>query len=228
MPHGKLVSFSSSAGSANGWLVRPGAGRPGVIVLQEWWGLVPHIQDVAARFAAQGYVTLAPDLYHGKSTVDAEEASHLMKGLDWGRALQEIGGAIRHLRDVEGVDRVGVTGFCMGGALTVLSATLPGVDAWASFYGFPPAGGADLSTIASPGLIFFGEQEEYFSVADAQAFAGKQRAAGRACEVVVYPNAAHAFFNNDRADAYRRDAANDAWRRCLDLFGRALRPNVGT
>lgn len=227
MPVGKLVTFSAAPGPADGWLVRPGALRPGVIVLQEWWGLVPHIKDIARRFAAQGYVALAPDLYHGKSTVEAEEASHLMQGLDWGRALEEIAGAIRYLRDVEGVDRVGVTGFCMGGALTVLAATLPGVDAWVAYYGFPPAGAAPLEKITAPGLIFFGEREEYFSVSDAQRFAEDQQRKGRDCEVIVYPGAGHAFFNDTRPEAFQREAANDAWRRTLEHFGRHLRPPAG-
>jgi carboxymethylenebutenolidase len=227
MAMGKKVSFASAKGPADGWLVRPGSGRPGVIVLQEWWGIVPHIQDVTARFAAQGYVALAPDLYHGKTTVDAEEASHLMNDLDWGRALEEIAGAIRYLRDSEGVDRLGVAGFCMGGALTVLAATLPGVDAYAAFYGFPPAAAADLNRISAPGLIFFGEQENFFSIPDAQAFAEAQRRAGRETEVVVYPDAGHAFFNNDRPEAFNASARNESWRRTLELFGRHLRPNLG-
>jgi carboxymethylenebutenolidase len=228
MATGKLVNFASASGPANGWLARPATGRPGLVVLQEWWGLVPHIKDVASRFAAQGgYVALAPDLYHGKSTVDAEEASHLMQGLDWGRATEEIAGSIRYLRDSEGVDRVGVVGFCMGGALAVLAATLPGVDAFAAFYGLPPASAADLGRITAPGLIFFGEKEGYFSIPDAQAFAQRQRAAGRDCEVVIYPGADHAFFNNDRPEVFHPQAANDAWRRTLEHFGRHLRPTVG-
>ncbi|MGH7409213.1 MAG: dienelactone hydrolase family protein [Candidatus Methylomirabilales bacterium] len=223
MPTTTSVTFSSDAGQASGHLARPGKGKPGVIVIQEWWGLVPHIKDVASRFAAQGYIALAPDLYHGKSTVEAAEAEHLMKGLDWGRAAKEIAGAVRYLREVEGAMRVGVTGFCMGGALTIIAATQPGVDAYAAFYGFPPAGAAPLEKITAPGLIFFGEQEEFFSVPDAKAFAEAQRKRGRECEVVIYPGAGHAFFNNDRPEAYRRDAANDAWRRALEHFGRQLR-----
>jgi carboxymethylenebutenolidase len=224
MASGRIVSIASASGPADGWVVRPGAGRPGVVVIQEWWGLVPHVKDVAARFAAQaGYVALAPDLYHGKTTVDAEEASHLMQGLDWERAREEIAGAIRYLRDSEGVDRVGVVGFCMGGALTVLAATLAGVDAWAAFYGFPPAGKADVSRITAPGLIFFGEREEYFSIPDTQAFAERQRSAGRECEVIVYPGAGHAFFNNERPEVFDAGATNDAWRRTLEHFGRHLR-----
>ena len=218
-----MVTFSSAAGQASGHLARPGTGKPGVIVLQEWWGLVPHIKDVAARFAAQGYFALAPDLYHGKSTLEAAEAEHLMKGLDWGRASKEIAGAVRYLRETEGCTRVGVTGFCMGGALTIIAAAQPGVDAYVAFYGFPPAGAADLDKITAPGLILFGEKEEYFSVPEAKAFADRQRQRGRAAEVVVYPGAGHAFFNNERPEAFRPDAANDAWRRTLDHFGRHLR-----
>jgi carboxymethylenebutenolidase len=196
---------------------------PGIIVLQEWWGLVPHIKDAAARFAAQGYVALAPDLYHGKSTLEAAEAQHLMEGLDWGRAAKEIAGAVRYLREVEGATRVGVTGFCMGGALTVIAATQPGVNAYVAFYGFPPKGAAALDRITAPGLLLFGEEEPYFSVPDAQAFADRQRAQGRQAEVVIYPGAGHAFFNDTRPEAYRKDAANDAWRRTLEHFGRHLR-----
>jgi carboxymethylenebutenolidase len=227
MAAGTTVKFSTAKGPADGWLVRPGSARPGVVVIQEWWGLVPHIQDVAGRFAAQGYVALAPDLYHGKSTVDAEEASHLMQGLDWGRAVEEIAGAVRYLRDSAGVDRVGLVGYCMGGALTVLGATLPGIDAFVAYYGFPPAGAADLARISAPGLILFGEQEGYFSIPDAQAFAARQREAGRHCDVVVYPGAGHAFFNDDRPETFNETASNDAWRRTLDHFGRHLRPRAG-
>ena len=217
------VTFSSDAGKASGYLARPGKAIPGVIVLQEWWGLVPHIKDVAERFAAQGYIALAPDLYHGKSTLEAAEAEHLLKGLDWDRAAKEIAGAVRHLREVEGATKVGIVGFCMGGALTVIAATQPGVDAYAAFYGFPPTGAAPLEKITAPGLLFFGEQEPFFSVPDAKAFAEGQRKRGREVELIIYPGAGHAFFNNERAEAYRKDAANDAWRRTLELFGRHLR-----
>ena len=223
MPTTSSVTFSSEAGQASGHVARPGKDVPGIIVLQEWWGLVPHIKDMAARFAAQGYVALAPDLYHGKSTLEAAEAQHLMEGLDWGRAAKEIAGAVRYLREVEGATRVGVTGFCMGGALTVIAATQPGVSAYVAFYGFPPKGAAALDRITAPGLFHFGEEEPYFSVPDAQAFADRQHAQGRQAEVVIYPGAGHAFFNDTRPEAYRKDAANDAWRRTLEHFGRHLR-----
>ncbi len=223
MAKGTSVTFSSTAGDATGYLVKPAAKGPGVVVIQEWWGLVPHIKDVAGRFAAEGYVAVAPDLYHGKSTVEQAEAQHLMEGLDWGRAAQEIGGAVKYLRDTEGASRVGIVGFCMGGALTIIGAATAGPDAYAAFYGFPPKGAAPLDRITAPGVIFFGEQEGFFSIPDAQAFAAAQRKQGRDCEVVVYPGAGHAFFNNERPEVYRRDAATDAWRKTLELFGRALK-----
>lgn len=222
---GESVQFDSAAGIASGYFARPAESadvHAGVVVIQEWWGLVPHIEDVAERFAALGYVALAPDLYHGKSTVEAEEAHHLMEGLDWGRAAQELAGAVAYLRDVPGISRVGVVGFCMGGALTVIAAADPGVDAYASFYGFPPPGSVDFDRIDAPGLIFFGEHENAFSVPDAQAFAEQQRARGKQSEVVVYPDAGHAFFNDTRPDAYQPEAAGDAWKRTVELFGQHL------
>jgi len=223
---GESVQFDSAAGAASGYLAAPVGSadvRAGVVVIQEWWGLVPHIEDVAERFAALGYVALAPDLYHGKSTVEAEEAHHLMEGLDWGRAAQELAGAVAYLRGVAGVRRVGVVGFCMGGALTVIAAADPGVDAYAAFYGFPRAGAAPLERVEAPGLIFFGEHERAFSVPDAQAFAERQRRSGREAEVVVYPGAGHGFFNDTRPEAYQQAAAGDAWQRTVKLFEQHLR-----
>jgi carboxymethylenebutenolidase len=197
-----------------------------VVVIQEWWGLVPHIEDIVGRFAEHGYVALAPDLYHGKSTADAEEATHLMQGLDWGRAAHEIAGAVRHLREVEGCTHVGVVGFCMGGALTVIAASQPGVDSYAAFYGFPPKGACDLAKISAPGMIYFGEHESHFSIPEAQAFAAHQRSRHIATEVVVYPGASHGFFNDTRTEVFHKDSANDAWRRTLALFGKTLRPTT--
>lgn len=203
-----------------GHVVRPPAAKAGIVVIQEWWGLVPHIRDVAERFALHaGYVTAAPDLYHGKSTLEAAEARHLMEGLDWGTAAKEIGETVKMLRDKEGVTKVGVVGFCMGGALALIAATQPGVDAFASFYGFPPEGAAPLEKITAPGLIFFGENEDHFSIDGAKAFAKKQ---GKT-EVVVYPKAGHAFFNDARPQVFVKEAANDAWRRTLAHFGKHLR-----
>jgi carboxymethylenebutenolidase len=145
-----------------------------------------------------------------------------MSGLDWGRAAQELAGAVAYLREQQGVGRVGVVGFCMGGALTMIAATGPGVDAYAAFYGFPPAGTAPVDSITAPGLIVFGEHEEHFSVPDAQAFAERQREKSVPTEVVVYPGAGHGFFNDTRPEVCDPASAQDAWRRTTELFERHL------
>jgi carboxymethylenebutenolidase len=224
MPTTSSVKIATGAGEATGYLARPDDARPraGLVVIQEWWGLVPHIEDIARRFAVQGYVALAPDLYHGKRTVEAEEARHLMEGLDWSRAGTELAAAVGHLREIEGVSKVGVVGFCMGGALTLIAATNPAVDAYVAYYGFPPAAAAPLDSITAPGLIIFGEDEPFFSVDDARAFAERQRSKGRPTEVVVYPEAGHGFFNDDRPDVHRPSSAGDAWQRTLEHFSRHL------
>jgi carboxymethylenebutenolidase len=209
-----MVEFDSAAGRASGFLARPG-NRAGVIVIQEWWGIVPHVKDLAGRFAAQGYTALAPDLYHGKTTVEAEEAQHLMQGLDWGRAAKEIAGAAKCLREEHGAERVGCIGFCMGGALSFMAATSPGIDAFVAFYGIPPAGAAPLDDITAPGLVFFGEKEGFFSVPDAQAWAERQRKRGREAEVVVYKGAGHAFMNDTRPEAHHKEHSADAWQKTL-------------
>jgi carboxymethylenebutenolidase len=215
------IQIDLTSGTTDGVIARPSHEKAGVIVLQEWWGIVPHIEDVVRRFARHGFVALAPDLYHGKSTVDAEEASHLMNGLDWARATAEIAASVDHLRTKEGCTRVGIAGFCMGGALTVLGANAAKVDAYAAFYGFPPKG-ADLSNVAAPGVIFFGENEGFFSVPDAKAFAEAQTKKGAPTSVHVYPGAGHAFFNDTRPEAYHEASAHDAWRRTLAHFARHL------
>lgn len=222
MSTASMVDLPSAEGKSQGYYARPGAEVPGVVVIQEWWGIVPHIEDVTSRFAAQGYMAIAPDLFHGKKTKDPKEAERLMQQMDWGRAAGEIAAAVGYLRK-QGATRVGITGFCMGGALTIIGAAAAKVDGYVSFYGFPPPGGAKLENIEAPGIIFFGEQEGFFSVPDARAFAEKQTARGYPTEVIVYEGAGHAFFNDTRPEAYKAHAANDAWRRTLAFFGEQLR-----
>lgn len=215
---GKMIEFPAGAARAHGYQSAPA----GIVVLQEWWGLVPHIEDVARRFAGQGYLTLAPDLYHGKKTVEAAEAEHLMKGLDWGRAVEEIGAAVAHLR-AQGCPKVGIVGFCMGGALSLLGAATAQVDAAVAFYGFPPPPNP-LGKKCPPALVFFGEEEGFFDVPAAQAWAEAQRGLGVAdTQVVVYPGAGHAFFNDTRPEAFHQPSAADAWKRTLAHFSEHLR-----
>lgn len=217
------TTFEVRGGRAPGYLARPGSGKAGVVVVQEWWGLVPHVEELVRRFAQAGYVALAPDLYHGKKTVEAEEAQHLMNQLDWSRAATEIAAAVVHLREHEGCARVGIVGFCMGGALAVIGASVAAVDSYVSFYGFPPEGSCNLAKVVSPGLLLFGEHEEFFDVLQAREFVAAQNARGVATELVVYPSAGHAFFNDHRPEVFEPAAAQDAWRRTTAFFDRVLR-----
>lgn len=216
------VTIALDDGQTEGFLASPEAGsKAGVVVLQEWWGLVPHIEDVAQRFAKEGYHALAPDLYHGQSTVEAEEAEHLMNGLDWGLATKEIKAAVDHLRRA-GCDKVGVVGFCMGGALSCLGVATAGVDAGVAFYGFPPEPNP-MGRKCPPTLIFFGEDEGFFDVPAAQAWAESQREQGvEDSSVRVYAGAGHAFFNDTRPEAYHEASAKDAWQRTLAHFTKHL------
>jgi carboxymethylenebutenolidase len=207
---------------ASGYLERPS--RPadaGIVVIQEWWGLVPHIKDVTARLAKLGYLALAPDLYHGKQTVEAKEAQHLMEGLDWDRAVREITAAVQWLRE-HGCRKIGVVGFCMGGALAVLAAANSDVDAAVAFYGFPPNKNA-VARPSAPTQIFFGSNEGFFDVAGAQAWAKGQAAQGKATAVTIFPGAGHAFFNDTRPEAYHKASADKAWSQALAHFTQYLR-----
>ena len=216
-----MITFPTARGPAEGYLTGAGARRPGLVVIQEYWGLVPHIKEVADRLAREGYVALAPDLYHGRTTVEEEEASHLLSELDWGRAVEELRGGVAELRERQGCTAVGVIGFCMGGALTVLAAQDPGVAVYAAFYGFPPDP-TKLGAVNAPGIIFFGEEEGYFSVPNAQSFAEIQQRKGIPTEVIVYAEAGHAFFNDTRPEAYRPKAAAAAWDKTIELFRQYL------
>ena len=212
---GQMVFFNGK--DTSGYLALPPSNKgPGIVVIQEWWGLVPHIKEVCDRFAANGFLALAPDLYHGKSTVEEAEAQHLMQGLDWARATAEITAAVKSLRE-RGCAKVGVVGFCMGGALAMMALAKAGVDAGVAFYGFPPQG-PPRGQICAPSRVFFGEHEGFFPVDDATAWVEEQKKAGVDSEIVIYPNAGHAFFNNHRPEVYVDTAAKDAWNRTLKLF----------
>ena len=152
---GEMVTFQSNGGTANGYLSVPASGKgPGVIVIQEWWGLVPHIKDVCDRFAAEGYVALAPDIYHGESTKSPDEAGKLMMALRIDEAEKDLRGAIGYLLNHEATtgDEVGTVGFCMGGALSLYAASKnPQVGACVVFYGIHPNVKPDLAELAGSG-----------------------------------------------------------------------------
>ena len=229
---GKTVSFNRPDGkSVNGYLAEPPTGgkAPAMVVIQEWWGLNDQIKGVADKMAKAGYRALVPDLYRGKTAVDAKEANHLMTGLNFGDAAgQDIRGAVQYLKK-SGSAKVGVTGFCMGGALTVLSAVnVPEMDAGVIWYGYPPLEYVDASKIKAPLLGHWATQDQAFAIAGVDKLEEKLRAAKVNFEFHRY-NCKHAFAN-ETADSkgldmlkYDASAADQAWKRTMDFLGKHIK-----
>lgn len=228
---GNMVSFNRPDGqSVQGYLAEPAqaAGAPAIVVIQEWWGLNGQIRGVADRLALAGYVALVPDLYRGKLTVEAEEAHHLMSGLDFGDAAsQDIRGAVQYLKTRS--TKVGVTGFCMGGALTLLAlSNVPELDAGVVWYGCPPLEYIDASKIKVPVQGHFGTQDQFFAIATIDELETTLKSAGVATDFHRYL-AHHAFANETAVGPGRIPAtqydpvwAQQAWDRALRFFGRTL------
>lgn len=227
---GQIVSFKRPDGkSVSGYLADAGKGAPGVVVIQEWWGLTDQIKGVADRLARAGYRALVPDLYRGKVAVEAKEAEHLMQGLNFGDAAgQDVRGAVQYLKS-SGSAKAGVTGFCMGGALTVLTAcNVPEADAEVIWYGYPPLEYVDASKIKAPLLGHWATEDEFFKIAGVDALEKKLKDAGVKFEFHRY-QAKHAFAN-EIADTknlpplkYNPNAAQTAWERTFDFFGKKLK-----
>ena len=222
---GEMVTFQSNGGSASGYLSLPQSGKgPGVIVIQEWWGLLPHIKDVADRFAAEGYVALAPDLYHGESTKSPDEAGKLMMALRIDEAEKDLRGAVNYLLNHEATtgDKVGTVGFCMGGALSLYAASKnPQVAACVVFYGIHPNVKPDLANLKAPVLGIYAELDGYVTPAVVHELEAKLKEHGKSAEMHIYPGLDHGFFNDTR-EVYDEAGAKDAWRRVLDFFGKHL------
>ncbi|MEJ2346112.1 MAG: dienelactone hydrolase family protein [Gammaproteobacteria bacterium] len=228
---GKMIDFERPDGkSVKGYLAEPAnaEGAPGIVVIQEWWGLNDQIKGVADHFAAAGYRALVPDLYRGQKTVDAEEAEHLMNDLDFGDAAsQDIRGAVQYLKG-SGSKKAGVTGFCMGGALTLLAAVnVPEDDATVVWYGYPPIEYVDASKIKAPLLGHWGTRDEFFVIEGVDALEEKLSGTGVDFEFHRY-DAKHAFANPE-ADSknlppleYNPQAADLAWQRTMEFFDQQL------
>ena len=228
---GSMIEFKRpDAQSVNGYLAEPAlaSGAPAIVVIQEWWGLNAQIRGVADRLALAGYQALVPDLYRGQMTVEAEEAHHLMSGLNFGEAAsQDIRGAVQFLKTR--APKVGVTGFCMGGALTLLALTQsPEADAGVVWYGCPPLEYIDASKITVPVQGHWAKQDEFFKIDVVDALEEKLRGANVNFDFHRYL-AHHAFANEtavgpSRIPQTQYDAvwAQQAWDRALRFFGRHL------
>jgi len=218
-----MIDFSRPDGSVcRGHLAEAGSGKPGIIVIQQWWGLNPHICDIADRFAAAGFNALAPDLYQGRLAQNTDEAGHLMDGLDFvGATQQDIRGAVLHLQQLGG-GKVGVMGFCMGGALTVSSAAmLSGVAAGVCFYGIPQKDIADPAAIRIPFQGHFANKDTWCTPQMVDALEATMISAGNPPQIFRY-DVHHAFFNRTRHEVYNAEEAMLAWDRMLPFLHQHL------
>jgi len=218
------VRFASNGGTAHGYLVVPeGGSGPGVVVIQEWWGLTSHIADVANRLAAEGFVALAPDLYGGATTHDADEAGRLMQDLPVDQAARDLGGAVDYLLASDEVtsSTVGVVGFCMGGGFVLQLAAQQGdrITAAVPYYGLGQGVPDDFHSVTAPIQGHYGENDQFFPVDAAREQEQKIRAESQGSVEFFYYPAGHAFHNDkDKLGTYDEKCATQAWQRTVDFL----------
>src|SRR4051794_98799 len=220
---GEMVEFPSNGGTGQGYLATPGGGKgPGVVVIQEWWGLVDHIKDLCERFAGEGFMALAPDLYHGTTTAEPDEAGKLMMTLNMEQAAKDMSGAVTYLDDRSSTPGVGVVGFCMGGGLALLLATQRGdaVKACVPFYGvIPPQGPKpDWWRLSGPIQGHYAENDDFAGPAEVQKLKEQLDSEGKETEFFLYPGTEHAFFNDDRPEVHHEEASDVAWQRMIPFL----------
>jgi carboxymethylenebutenolidase len=223
---GSTITFAANGRTADGYLTLPASGKgPGLIVLQEWWGLVDHIKALADRFADAGFVALAPDLYHGERTTSPDQAGKLLMALNIGETVKDVRGAATYLRAHQAVSpkKVGVLGFCMGGQLALNSAQeLPDLlDAAVDFYGIHPKVTIDPARVKVPVLGHFGLGDNGVPIDGVRTLTAAVNAAGGSMESHEY-DAGHAFFNDSRPQVYDAACSSLAWGRTLAFLRRVL------
>ncbi|MFY9265063.1 MAG: dienelactone hydrolase family protein [Solirubrobacterales bacterium] len=222
---GMNVEFPSNSGVAPGYLATPASGSgPALVVVQEWWGLQPEIKQICDRYAAEGFFALAPDLYRGETTDQPSEAEQKLMAFNIERAEQDLRGAVDFVAERAGVDEVGSTGYCIGGALCLFAASLnPKVAATASFYYVFPHKKPDFSRIEGPVLMHFGTADDFISVDAAKALVDEVAAAGVDVSAEFYEGVGHAFCNTaNRLGTYDSEAAELAWSRTIEFFRKNL------
>jgi carboxymethylenebutenolidase len=217
---GEMVEFKSNGGTCTGYLA--GTSGPGVIVIQEWWGLVPHITDIADRFAAEGFVALAPDMYHGEMTDEPDMAGKLLMSMNLATAGKDLSGGVDLLQERTGRTKVGVTGFCMGGGLALMAACLrpDAIAAAAPFYGgMRPDTVIEWDNLAAVVEGHYAATDRGTAAPEAvKELEATLRAKGKDATFHVYPGTQHAFFNDTRPEVYDAAVAKTAWDRTLALF----------
>lgn len=224
-----MVEFPSNGTTGSGYFAPAAGGSgPGLIVVQEWWGLVPHICNVVDRFAAAGFSTLAPDLYRGETTAEPDEAGKLMMALNLEQAAKDMSGAISFLKSSDAVSSsgVGVVGFCMGGGLAMmLAAQQPDeVVACAPFYGLIPWEQAEPDWTAVTAQIrgHFAELDGFFGPDRARELEAKLQGLGKDASFRIHPGVDHAFFNDDRPEVYDAAASASAFADTVEFLHAAV------
>ena len=223
---GERITFKANGHMTPGYLAKPKGPGPGIVVIQEWWGLVPHIEQVADRFAAEGFVALAPDLYHGEKASSPDQAGKMMMALKIDEAAKDLGGAIDRLQQEPGVtgSKVGTVGFCMGGALSLFAASRsPKVGACVVFYGGHPNVKPDLASLQAPVLGLWAGQDGFVTPEVVAELDRQLTSLGKRHAFHTYASAQHAFFNDSRAEVHDPAAAEDAWKKTLTFFRDELR-----
>lgn len=222
---GQVTTFPSNGSTGSGYLAVPeGGSGPGVVVIQEWWGLNDQIKDVCDRAAADGFVALAPDLYRGAQTTEPDEAAKLMMALNIQQAARDMTGAIDALRSHDAVasQTVGVVGFCMGGGLALWLATLrpDEVGAVAPYYGVIPwpAAQPDYSRLRAPVQGHYAENDDFAGPEEVQKLRDELEGLGKSVEIFVYPGVEHAFTNHHRPEVFHEDHSEAAWARTVEFL----------
>jgi carboxymethylenebutenolidase len=222
---GEMIQFLSAVGhKANGYYLKPGdrTKAPGVVIVHEYWGLRPEMKNFAQRLYALGYQAIVPDLFHGHVATNEKEAEKLMKGLDFGAALHEIGSAAEYVRKQGGAEKVAVLGFCMGGALTIASAVkVDHLDAAVCFYGIPPQDQIDPAQVRVPILLHYAQDDQWCTPEAVNKVEERLKAGNAKYELYRYP-AKHAFMNDARPEVFNAEQAALAWQRTIHFLGSNL------
>jgi carboxymethylenebutenolidase len=225
MKNERDVAFPVEGASAQGFLVLPDSAGPwpGLLVVHEWWGINDDIRDICRRFAAEGFAAMAVDLYGGKSTSDAAVAMQLSNDMKTEEAMKVVAAGAAYLRAQDGVgDKVGVTGFCLGGAMSIAAAcTVPGLAAAVPFYGVPRAEFADVSAPRPPILGHYGQNDPIIDAGRVRALAESATAAGNRFEACFY-DAGHAFMRKADPAVFHAPSAALAWQRTIAFLKKEL------
>jgi carboxymethylenebutenolidase len=218
----ETLNLNTSRGATTAHVARPDNDTvAAVILIQEWWGINDHIRDIAGRYAKEGYLCIAPDLYRGKLAKNAEEAGKLMRSLAIDDGLETIREAIAEAKRAYSAQKVGITGYCMGGTFALRAACeLSEIAVAAPFYGDIPEEDV-LKQLKVPTLFIAGKRDAWINPEKVSQLKDAARKYNLPVEVISY-DADHAFFNNTRPEVYNAEAAADAWRRVLELFRKHL------